>query len=127
MMRTLTKFLPLAALVLLTGCTGTLTNLSANYQTRRPDGLYPVAVAFDTRQQSLRWDSIKPYVVVGDNLYPMRPMPLMNNRWETLIPVPAGVNQAYYRYKFDWQYNAIPDPQNDSMESKPQMLHILDN
>jgi hypothetical protein len=127
MLKTLKKVLPLAALALLTGCTGTLTNLSANYQTRRPDGLYPVAVAFETRQASVRWESIKPYVVVGANFYPMRPMPLMNNRWETLIPVPANVNEVNYRYKFDWQYNAIPVPQNDSMQSKPQLLHILEH
>ena len=125
-MRNLIKFLPLAALAFLTGCTGTLTNLSANYQTRRADGLYPVAVMFDTRQQSLRSETLKPYVIVGKDAYPMRPMPLMKNRWETLLPVPSGVNEVYYRYKIDWQYNAIPVPQNDSMQTKPQILHILD-
>jgi hypothetical protein len=125
-MRDLTKFLSLTALVALTGCTGTLTNLAPEYQTRRPDGLYPVAVAFETRQDSLRWKSIKPNVVVGDKFYPMRPMPLMSNRWETLLQVPADTSIVHYKYKLEWQYNAIPDPQNDSQITKPQTLRIID-
>ena len=125
-MRHSTLLLALAAASLLTGCTGTLTNLSPNYQVRRADGLYPVSVAFDTRQESLRWDSIKPFVLVGNDSYPMRPTPLMTNRWEAIIPVPAGINQLEYRYKLEWQYNAIPDPQNDSQLSKKQLLHIVD-
>lgn len=117
---------PLLLAVLLTGCTGKLTNLTPQYQTRNANGLYPVAVAFQTRQQSLRWDSIKPYVMVGDQAYLMRKMPYMSNRWETLVPVAAGQNTLDYRYKLDWQYNAIPVPQNDSLISAPQTLHIIE-
>ncbi|MFM2081883.1 MAG: hypothetical protein RL380_574 [Verrucomicrobiota bacterium] len=117
----------LAAAALFTGCQATITNLSPHYQVRRADGLYPVAASFDTRQGSLRWDSLKPYVIVGDTTYPMRLMPLMTNRWETLVPVPAGANQVAFRYKFDWQYNAIPSPLNDSMTTKPQVLRVLGN
>jgi hypothetical protein len=124
-MRKLIKSWPLLLTVLLAGCTGTLTNLTPNYQTRNASGLYPVAVAFHTRQQSLRWESIKPAVVVGDEVYPMRLMPYMTNRWETLVPVPAGTSELHYRYKLDWQYNAIPVPQNDSMLSAPQTLQIV--
>lgn len=125
-MRIFSLFIAAATLTALTGCTGTLTNLAPEYQTRRADGLYPVAVAFETRQQSLRWHSIKPYVVVGEKLYPMRPMPLMSNRWETLLPVPADTGIVHYRYKLEWQYNAIPVPQNDSQITKPQTLRIID-
>jgi len=125
-MRHLTKLLTLAAAGLLTGCTGTLTNLSPNYQVRRADGLYPVSVAFDSRQQSLRWDSIKPFVLVGNEAYPMRTTPLMTNRWEALVPASPGTSQVEYRYKLEWQYNAIPNPQNDSQLSKKQVLHIVD-
>jgi len=125
-MRNFIRLFSLTAALALTGCTGTLTNLSPQYQTRRADGLYPLAVAFDTRQASLRWSSIKPYVVVGDKFYPMRPMPLMTNRWETLLAVPADTGVVHYRYKLEWQYNAIPVPQNDSQISKLQTLKIID-
>ena len=125
-MRNLINLLSLTAVLALTGCTGTLTNLTPQYQTRRADGLYPVAVAFETRQASLRWNSLKPFVVVGDKFYPMRPMPLMTNRWETLLAVPADANVVHFRYKLEWQYNAIPVPQNDSQITKPQTLRIID-
>ena len=125
-MLNLKNVLTLAALVALTGCTGTLTNLTPGYQTRRADGLYPVSVAFETRQQSLRWKSIKPSVLVGNNSYPMRPTPLMTNRWETLLQIPADTTAIQYRYKLEWQYNAIPVPQNDSQMTKPQTLRIID-
>ena len=83
-------------------------------------------MALSTRQQSLRWQSIKPYVMVGDSAYPMRLMPYMKNRWETLVPVPASEKIVHYTYKVDYQYNAIPEPQNDSLLSAPQTLHIMD-
>ena len=125
-MRKLIQLWPLLLVAALTGCTGTLTNLTPQYQTRNATGLYPVAVAFHSRQQSLRWQSIKPTVMVGDQAYPMRLMPYMNDRWETLVPVPADQNTLHYRYKFDWQYNAVPVPQNDSMTSGTQTLRIVE-
>lgn len=125
-MRKTSRFLPLLLPALLAGCTGTLTNLTPEYQTRNASGLYPVSVAFRTRQQSLRWESIKPYVQMGDQLIKMRRTPLMTNRWETLVSVPPSTSTVQYRYKFDWQYNAIPEPRNDSLLSAPQTLQIVD-
>ena len=118
--------LPWLLAALLAGCAGKLTNLTPQYQVRNANGLYPVAVALQTRQQSLRWDSIKPYVIVGDQAYLMRPMPYLSNRWETLVPVPAGQKSLHYQYKLDWQYNAIPEPRNDSVISPQQTLTIMD-
>ena len=121
------KFFPLVLLPLLfTGCSS-ITNLTPLQQTRNATGLYTVEVALASRQQTLRWDSIKPSVVVGVDFYPMRPTPLMKNRWETLVPVPASTNVAYYKFKFDYQYNSFPGPRNDSKLSGEYKLTILDN
>lgn len=119
-------WLALAALAALTGCTGTLTNLTPHFQNRRADGLYPVSVAFDTEQQSLRWASLKPYVIADNAMIPMRQTPLMTNRWETLLPVPAGKKSVEFRYKMEWEYNAIPVPEKESMISQKQVLTIID-
>ena len=61
--------------------------------------------------------------------HPHQPFPQLPGppRWEALVPVAPGVSQVEYRYKLEWQYNAIPTPQNDSQLSKKQVLHILDN
>ena len=120
------KFFPLALLpVLFAGCSS-ITNLTPQQQTRKATGLYPVEVALASRQQTLRWETIQPYVVVGVDFYPMRPTPLMKNRWETLLPVPATTNVAYYKFKFDFQYNSIPERQQDSKLSPEFRLTIVD-
>ena len=123
----LKKLLPLSLLpVLLAGCQATLTNLTPQTRTRNPENLYPVEVALASRQQTLRWDSIKPQIVVGQEFYPMRPTKLMTNRWEGLVPVPPNVNIVHYRYKFDYNYNAVGAPRSDSALSKEYTLRILE-
>jgi len=115
----------LLAPLLLAGC-ATFTNLTPQRQVRNANNLYPVEVAFNTRQQTLRWDSIQPFVKVGTESYPMRQTLLMSNRWEGLVPVPPGTNTLQYRYKFDFKYNVIGDqPQDDSALSPEYLLRIL--
>src|SRR5262249_22824022 len=119
----LKKFLPLVlAPLLLAGCTATFTNLTPQQQTRNANNLYPVEVAMTTRQQSLRWDTIRPHIVVGNESYPMRPTPLMTNRWEGLVPVPASENLVHYRYRFEFDYNTFGTPKGDSAVSPEYTL-----
>jgi hypothetical protein len=116
----------LLAPLLLTGCAATFTNLSSQHQVRNANNLYPVEVALSTRQQSLRWQSIQPHIVVGTESYAMRPTPLMTNRWEGLVPVPPGTRAVNYHYKFDFQYNSFGGPKSDSAYSPEYKLQILD-
>jgi hypothetical protein len=114
----------LFAPLLLAGCTSTFTNLTPLHQTRNSNNLYPVEVAMTSRQQTLRWDTIHPQIVVGTEYYPMRPTTLMTNRWEGLVPVPAGTDLVHYRYKFDYNYNAMGNPKADSALSPEYTLRI---
>ena len=43
-------------------------------------------------------------------LYPMRQVPIMENRWEGFVPVPPGENSVSYRFKFDYLYNNFGTP-----------------
>lgn len=122
-MKKLLSLLPLP--LLLAGCAATFTNLSSLQQPRNPNNLYPVEVAFHSRQQTLRWETIQPQVVVGREFYPMRPTPLMTNRWEALIPAPAGVSLLHYQYKFDYDCNAMGPAQPDSATSPVYTLRIV--
>jgi len=128
--RTMLKKFPVACLLplllLLSGCATTFTNLTPQHQERNANNLYPVEVALDSRQQTLRWDSIHPQIVVGTEFYSMRPTKMMANRWEGLLPVPAGTNIIHYRYKFDFTYNAMGQPKSDSALSGEYTLRILD-
>jgi hypothetical protein len=66
-------------------------------------------------------------VVVHGQEFPMRPVPIVQNRWEGLVPVPAGENSVTYRFKFDFLYNSFgKNPQPDSSWSPVYSLKILD-
>jgi hypothetical protein len=117
--------LGLAALWL-TGCATTITNITPSHVPRNANNLYPFEVALETSQASIRENSLKAFVVIGDELYPMHSVQLLKNRWETLVPIPAATNYVYYRYKFDYTYDRIPSPANSSRLSSTYQLEIVD-
>ena len=114
------------AAALLAGCgtTSSITQLSPRTQTRNAEGLYAVEIEFVTNKQALKKETIKPYLQVGENNYPMRRTPRLEHRWETLLPVPASTNQINYRVKVDFEYNAIQVARPDSALSAPYQLQI---
>jgi hypothetical protein len=123
----LKKFLAVLPVLLLAGCAATFTRLTPLQQPRNPDNLYPVEVTFNSQQQSLRWDSVQPYVLVGSELYKMRPVPMMPNRWEGLVPVPPSANGVAYRFKFDYEYNNFGTAPKPNSEFSPVYnLKIID-
>jgi|SRR5687768_6555263 len=121
------QFLPLAFFLLaLTGCTTALTNLTPRSHQRNSNGLYPVEVMWDSRAADIKKDTIKGYVVVGEDAYPMNRSPMLTNRWEALLPVPADKDFVNYRFKFDYLYKKIPAPAPSSRMSDPYQLQIVD-
>jgi hypothetical protein len=121
------KFLPLLPVLLLAGCAATFTRVTPLQQPRNPNNLYPVEVIFNSQQESLRWDSIQPFVLASGELYPMRPVPMMQNRWEGFVPVPPSENSVSYRFKFDYLYNGFGTPPKQNSAFSPEYkLQILD-
>ena len=121
------KFLPLLPVLLLTGCATSFTRVTPLQQPRNANNLYPVEVIFDSTQQSLRWDSIKPFVLANGELYPLRPVPVVNNRWEGFVPVPPTASSVTYRFKFDYLYNNIgTEPKPSSAVSPQYNLKIVE-
>ena len=119
------KLLLVLPALLIAGCS-TFTNLTPLQQSRNANNLYPVEVAFTSPQQSLNWDTIKPYVLVNGQLYDMHQTPLMTNRWEGFVPATPMDTTVTYRYKFDYQYNAFgKPPQQDSAYSPAYDLQIM--
>ena len=115
----LKSILPLLPVLLLAGCSTTFTRVTPLQQPRNADNQYPVEVIFSSTQQSLREDSIKPYVLVNGELYPLRPVPVVQNRWEGLVPVPPTANSITYRFKFEYLYNNIGTPPKPSSAVSP--------
>jgi hypothetical protein len=127
------KLLPFAFLTLALGIAGcattqtTVTSLTPKREYRNNTGLYQLEAALNSRQQTLRWDSVKASVMIGSETYPMRMTSLMTNRWETLVPIPPGTTILTYRYKFDFNYNAFGSPPKaDSKLSPVYKLQIMD-
>jgi hypothetical protein len=112
--------------LLFTGCTTTVTNLTPSTQKRNPSGLYPFEVALDTREQCIRQETLKPYVLIGAQIYAMQPTLSIKNRWETVVPIPANNEYVNYRFKFDYDYRSIPTSQPGSKLSRPFQLQIQD-
>ncbi len=124
MKKWLVLLLPLP--LLLAGCRSTFTNLTPQHQLRTTNNLYQVEVAFDSRKQTIRWNSIRPQIVAGTAVYPMRITQLMTNRWEGLIPVPPGMKSVHYRYKFEYDYNAFGKPKTTTEISPEYSVSILE-
>jgi hypothetical protein len=111
----------------LTGCsTTTITNLTPSRLPRKDNNQYTFEVDYNTRQQSLIQESMQGYVIVDGERYPMQRVPMLNNRWEGIVPVPPDQEVVTYRYRFDYQYRGIPEARRDSKESSYHQLFILD-
>ena len=91
----------------LNGCATQITNLTPHVQTRNQNNLYPVEVAFSSQQQNIRWDSVRPTVIVNNQPFEMHPTAMMTNRWEGYVPVPPGVDTVRYRYRVDFDVNGF--------------------
>ena len=124
----LNRLLLLALAVLgLSGCTTpTITNLTPSRLPRKDNGQYLLSVEWYSRQQSLIDESMKAFVIVGVDQYPMQRTPLLANRWETLVPVPSDQDVLTYRYQFNYDYRGFPGARADSKQSKSYQLFLID-
>jgi len=119
------KFFALLLLpALLAGCSSTITNLTPESYVRDPSGIYRVEAEWHSDRQAIRGDSFKPLVVVETNTYPMRPVPLVQDRWEGFISVPADQDLIHYHYKFDFMINTVSEARPDSLMSPDYPLRI---
>jgi len=127
-MQLMKKFLPLLLISwVFAGCQGPkITNLTPSKLERNSAGLYPVEAAWETREHAFRPPSLKPQVMVGLQTFDMRPVPVVKDRFETMIPVPAGESRVRYRFKFDYEVNTIPIPRPDSKMSPEYTLEIVE-
>lgn len=119
-------FLLLPLLLLSCTTTSTVTNLTSSRAKRSPNNLYLIEYAWSSNQQSVRPDSITPYVVVGPDTYPMRKVPKMKNRWEAYVPVPPTQKSLLYHIKVDYEYNAFGKRGKDSIKTEEYKLTIED-
>jgi hypothetical protein len=123
-MKKIFALLPLP--LLLAGCASTITNLTPSRLPRNADGLYHLEAAWNTTENAIEPNSIRPMVMVGVQTFEMRPELVVSNRWETFVPMPADLNLLHYKFRFDFLRETIPAPREDSKLSQEFTLQILD-
>jgi uncharacterized protein YceK len=109
--------------VVLAGCSS-ITNLTPTQYPRDASGYYRVEAMWKSNQRVIQPDSFKPLVFVDLQTYPMRPVPLVRNRWEAFVPVPADKDSIHYHYKFDFMDDAFGKAHGDSLKSAEYKLSI---
>ena len=119
-------FLCLPLLVLSCATNSSVTNLTPTRAKRTPNNLYLIEYEWRSNQQSMRPDSITPYVVVGTDQYPMRRVAKMKNRWEAYIPVPPTQKSVMYHIKVDYEYNDFGKRGKGSLKTEEYKLNIED-
>jgi len=102
----------------------TMTNLTPSRLPRKDNGQYMFSVAFDTRQRTIIKESIQAAVIIGERVYTMERTPLVPSRWETLIPVPEDQRLVNYRYRFQYDYKAVPEIKTMVVDSKDYQLQF---
>jgi hypothetical protein len=85
-----------------------------------------VECSFDTQQRTLKDGTLAPQVVVDMDSYPMRRVLKSNNRWETLVPVPANKKEVTYHFKIDYDYSGFNKVGKSSILSQDYKLTIAD-
>ena len=126
MMRFVLKTLPVVALALVAAGCSSITNLTPSKLPRNANGLYQIEAAWQTREQSVVPGSLTPQVMVGSELYPMRPVPTVEGRYEGFVPVPAGQNLLRYQFKFDFQNYRMNVRRPNSYMSPGYTLEVSD-
>lgn len=116
----------LAGAFLVAGCAHQLVNLTASRLPRNPSGVYNIEAQFGSSQQSLRKGSIRPFVLVGTEAYPMRQTIYTTNRWEAPVPIPGSQKQVRYKFKVDYDYNRFGSKGQSSLLSPEYTLDIVD-
>lgn len=126
-MRIGTGLFAMIGAALLSGCaSSSITNLTPRTQLRNSENVYPVEIEFTSNLRTIRKESIRPYVQIGNDNYLMRKTPVVKNRWETLVPAAPETQQINYRVKVDFNYNSIPEPKPNSVLSGHYQLQITE-
>jgi len=108
------------------GCSST-TNLTASQATRNATGLYPVEFKWNTQRKAVKPDSVKAVVIVGDQSYPMDPVPLVKDRWQGNIPVAPGAQVVEFHFRVDYLVDSFGKPNAKTYVSPSHIINFKDS
>ncbi len=106
-------FLTATAALMLAGCAeisttkASNTNLTPRTIPADAGSNYLFETTFDSIRRNVDPASVKAWVMIEAQLYPMSRVPNTLNRFEALVPLPPGKSYLVYRYKFEFGYPGL--------------------
>jgi len=114
----------LLAPVVLAGCSS-VTNLTPGQAFRNAAGMYTVEFKWNTQRHAVQPESVKPFVIVGDESFPMQAVPYVKDRWETAIPVRNGARTIMYHYQVEYLVNGLGTPKQKTYISPEYQVDVV--
>lgn len=100
------------------------TNLTPRSLPMAVDSSYLFETTFTSDRRGVDPESVKAWVMIDLQLYPMQRVPNTENRFEALIPLPPDRNIVRYNYKFEYVYAGTSARLFDSKISPEYTLAI---
>jgi hypothetical protein len=126
MSKKLTILCSLLLPLFMAGCaSSSISNLTPSQYPRNASGLYHFEASWTTTQTTIMPETITAAVQIGDNRYEMHHVALVQDRWETFVPIPADSDEIFYHYKFDFMVGEMGGPRPDSLMSKEYKMRIV--
>jgi hypothetical protein len=113
------------ALLLLSGCGLTITNLTPNVVRANPSQIYTVTARFHTDSDSIPADSIHARIIIDGQSYPMtRSTTAGSDLWEFEYQLPAGRPSANYYFIADYGVKSGDQVVPNEVTSDLQVMNI---
>ncbi len=93
----------LFASLLLAGCDLRITNLTPETVNENPSGHYDISVLIEPSGSKVVEDSIRAYIVIDGQIFPMSPSPTTPNVFKYEYRLPPNRREARYYFQVDYQ------------------------
>lgn len=96
--RIFSAFAATVALLVLTGCNLTITNLTPDTVPANPSQIYTITASFHPKSTQIAPESISPRIIIDGSVYKMTKSSAGADLWEFEYQLPAGRNSANYYF-----------------------------
>lgn len=112
------------ALLLLTGCHLTITNLTPDTVPANPSQIYTITARFEPKSGSIVPGSIQPRIIIDGHSYNMSKAAAGIDLWEFEYQLPAGRPDARYYFIADYELRSSGGGTPQEMTSELQTMNI---
>ena len=112
------------AVLLLTGCSLMITNLTPDTVPANPSQIYTITARFEPKGGSIAPDSIHPRIIIDGQSYNMTKAAAGTDLWEFEYQLPVGRPTARYYFIVDYAIRSAGSDSPQEMTSELQTMNI---